>query len=54
MLSIIEKTRKKAENSDLKKLGLMGTRFTMEADFFKKPFHDNNMVVVAPEQEDQL
>jgi aspartate racemase len=53
MLSIIEETRKKAESLGLKKLGLMGTRFTMEADFFKKPFDDNNMVVVVPEQEDQ-
>ena len=53
MLSIIEETRNKAENLGFKKLGLMGTRFTMEADFFKKPFNDNNMVVVVPEQKDQ-
>ena len=53
MLSIVQETCKKAEDSGLKELGLMGTRFTMEADFFKKPFDDNNMVVVVPEQEDQ-
>ena len=38
MLNIIEETRKRAQSLGSKKLGLMGTRFTMESDFFKKPF----------------
>jgi len=53
MLNIIEETRKRAQNLGSKKLGLMGTRFTMESDFFKKPFVENEMVVVVPEKEDQ-
>jgi aspartate racemase len=53
MLSIIEETRKKAQRLGFKKLGLLGTRFTMESDFFKKPFGDNEMAVVVPEKEDQ-
>jgi len=53
MLSIIEETRKNAQKRGLKKLGLLGTRFTMESDFFKKPFGDNGMAVVVPEKEDQ-
>ena len=53
MLSIIEETRKRAQSLGSKKLGLMGTRFTMESDFFKKPFVENEMVVVVPEKEDQ-
>ena len=53
MLSIIEETRKKAQSLGFKKLGLLGTRFTMESDFFKKPFGDNEMAVVVPEKEDQ-
>ena len=53
MLSIIEETRKNAQIRGFKKLGLLGTRFTMESDFFKKPFGDNEMVVVVPEKEDQ-
>lgn len=53
MLSIIEETRKAAQKKGFKKLGLMGTRFTMESDFFKKPFGENDMVVVVPEKEDQ-
>jgi len=53
MLSIIEETRKKAQGLGLIKLGLMGTRFTMVSDFFKKPFSDNKMEVLVPEEEDQ-
>jgi aspartate racemase len=53
MLSIIEETRKNAQKRGLKKLGLLGTRFTMELDFFKKPFGDAGMAVVVPEKEDQ-
>jgi aspartate racemase len=53
MLSIIEETRKNAQKRGLKKLGLLGTRFTMESDFFKKLFGENEMEVVVPEKEDQ-
>ncbi len=53
MLSIVEETRKNAQKRGLKKLGLLGTRFTMESDFFKKSFEENNMTVVVPEKEDR-
>jgi aspartate racemase len=53
MLSIIEETCKKAQSLGLKKLGLMGTKFTMESDFFQKPFVANGMEIVVPEHEDQ-
>ena len=53
MLSIIEETRKNAQKQGFKKLGLLGTRFTMESDFFKKPFGDKEMAVVVPEKEDR-
>lgn len=53
MLSIVEETRKNAQKRGFKRLGLLGTRFTMESDFFKKPFEDNEMTVVVPEKEDQ-
>jgi len=49
MLSIIEETCKNAEKRGLKKLGLLGTRFTMESDFYKKPFEYKEMA----EKEDQ-
>lgn len=53
MLSIIEETRKNAQKRGLKKLGLLGTMFTMESDFFKKPFEYKGMAVIVPEKEDQ-
>ncbi|MCX7013858.1 MAG: amino acid racemase [Candidatus Sumerlaeota bacterium] len=53
MLSIIEETCKKARSLGLKKLGLMGSRFTMESDFFQKPFVDRGMIVVVPDHEEQ-
>ena len=53
MLSIIDETRKNAQKRGLKKLGLLGTRFTMESDFFKKPFEYEEMAVIVPEKEDQ-
>jgi aspartate racemase len=53
MLSIVEETRKHAQKRGFKRLGLLGTRFTMESDFFEKPFEDNEMTVVVPEKEDQ-
>lgn len=53
MLSIIEATRKNAQKRGFTKLGLLGTRFTMESDFFKNPFEDSKMAVVVPDKEDQ-
>jgi aspartate racemase len=53
MLSIVEETRNNAQKRGFRKLGLLGTRFTMEADFFKKPFGDSGMAVITPEKGDQ-
>lgn len=53
MLSIIEETCKKAQSLGLKKIGLLSTKFTMESDFFKKPFEANGMEIIVPESEDQ-
>jgi aspartate racemase len=53
LLSIIDETCKKAQKKGLKKLGLLGTKFTMEADFFEKPLESKGMTVIVPEKEDQ-
>jgi aspartate racemase len=53
MLSIVEETCYNAQKRGVSKLGLLGTRFTMESDFFKKPFGDRGMAVITPEKEDQ-
>ena len=48
LVSIIETARDEAKKQGLKKLGLLGTRFTMEEDFFKKPFREAGIDVVIP------
>lgn len=53
MLSIIEETCNKTLALGLKKPGLMGTKFTMESDFFTKPFREQGISVVLPDKKDQ-
>lgn len=54
VLSIVKETCKKAMRMGLKRVGLMGTKFTMEGDFYKKPFMETGVEVVVPEEEDRL
>ena len=53
LLSIVEQTSKKAQQMGLKKLGLMGTKLTMESDFYRKPFVQKGMSVVVPAGNEQ-
>jgi aspartate racemase len=54
MISIVEASCQKAKGFGLKRLGLMGTKFTMASDLFLKPFQDHGMSVVVPEPEEQV
>lgn len=53
LISIVEATCAKAESLGVRKPGLMGTRFTMQADFFQRPFRKHGMTVVVPLAEEQ-
>ena len=53
MLSIVEETCRKAESLALKKPGLLGTRFTMESDFFMQTFGSRGMSIVVPDKNDR-
>jgi len=53
LLSIVEATCRKAQDLGATRLGLMGTAFTMQADFFQKPFFARGMSGVVPEPDDQ-
>ncbi len=53
MLSIVDETCKRASNMKLKKPGLMGTKFTMESDFFQKAFHDAGISMIVPMKDEQ-
>ncbi|WP_174613024.1 aspartate/glutamate racemase family protein [Virgibacillus ihumii] len=54
MISIVESTYDKADEMGLKNVGLLGTKFTMEHDFFKKPFESGGKKIVVPSEEDQI
>lgn len=53
LLSIVEATCNKAQELNLKNIGLMGTKFTMESGFYKKPFIHKGISVVTPSKEEQ-
>jgi len=53
VISIIEETCRTASHRGLRKPLLLGTKFTMESDFFQKPFHERGMSVIVPEYEDR-
>lgn len=53
MISIVEETFLKAQELGLEKIGLIGTKFTMENDFFKKPFITDNKEIIVPNELDQ-
>lgn len=53
LLSIVETTCDKAHNMGFKNIGLMGTKLTMEAEFYKKPFLEKGISVVVPLEEEQ-
>ena len=48
LLSIVETTYREARLKGMGKLGLLGTAFTMEEDFFKKKFEENGISVAVP------
>ena len=48
IISIVEATCKEAVTKGYKTIGLIGTIFTMNNDFFKTPFERNGIKVVVP------
>ena len=52
LISIVEVSRKRAKQLGLKRCGLFGTKFTMNASVFSDVFAKDNIEVVSPGQED--
>jgi aspartate racemase len=48
LLSIVEETCRKAGELGIERLGLMGTRSTMQSDFYQKSFKAEGMSIVVP------
>lgn len=53
LISIVAATRDKAAGLGLKKVGLLGTSFTMQSNFFAPPFTSRGISVVVPSAGDQ-
>lgn len=53
LISIIESTAKHAAKNDIKKIALLGTKFTMKEDFFKNVLLDYKVTPVLPTEEEQ-
>jgi aspartate racemase len=53
LLSIVEATRDEAKARGLKRVGLFGTRFTMQAPFYPEVFSRANMQIIVPNDEEQ-
>ena len=53
LISIVEATAAAAQDRQLKRLALFGTRFTMNGDFYAKPFRREQIELVRPESADQ-
>jgi aspartate racemase len=54
LISIIEETLKVTAGLNIKKVGLFGTKFTMQSDFYQKAFSREGMEVIVPGEEEQL
>lgn len=52
LVSIIEAACNEAERRRLRKIGLLGTIFTMTEEFFKQPFLRKNIKIVVPSDEE--
>jgi aspartate racemase len=53
LISILEVTCKEAKSLHLEKLGLLGSRFTMQAKFFPETFARAGMSIVVPDSNEQ-
>jgi aspartate racemase len=54
LIHIVDATAKKIKEKNLKKVGLIGTKYTMNEDFFKKKLKDRyDIETVIPDEKDQ-
>lgn len=53
LLSIIDALYDDVKKQNMKKVGLLGTCFTMEGEFFKKKFIENNIEIIIPDRDER-
>lgn len=54
LISIVDTTCEHMKKMGIKKVGLFGTKFTMESDFFKKVCEKNGIQVFVPNKEERI
>jgi aspartate racemase len=54
LVSIVEACAEEAGRRDLRRLGLLGTRFTMEGSFYPEVFARRGIAIVAPSGEERV
>jgi len=54
MISIVDATCEEARSLQLRRVGLLGTRFTMQGRFYPTVFSQSGMTVVVPDPEEQI
>ncbi|RIH64226.1 amino acid racemase [Mariniphaga sediminis] len=52
LISIVEACKTRAKQTGLKRCGLFGTKFTMNASFFSDVFGRDNIEVISPDSDD--
>lgn len=53
LISIVEATCQRASELGMERVGLFGTRFTMQGGFYDREFEKRGMVIVLPADDDQ-
>ena len=53
LISIVEATCGKAVSKGIQRVGLFGTKFTMQGGFYDKIFYDHSIAVISPDEKDQ-
>ncbi len=53
MISIVEATCEEAVSKGMQRVGLFGTKFTMQGGFYDQIFSDQGITVISPEDNDQ-
>jgi len=53
LVSIVEAACEKVQSLNLRTVGLFGTRFTMQADFYKKAFEAAGIKLITPNENEQ-
>jgi aspartate racemase len=53
LISIVEVTCERAVSLGLQKVGLFGTRFTMESQFYQRVFSGRNISIVVPDPDER-